>query len=53
LKKTEYLVNIHNINGEEIDIKGSLQPHGWNESSLISNLLVSTSVKKFKTGDIL
>lgn len=53
LKKTEYLVNIHNINGEEIDIKGSLQPHGWNESNLISNLLVSTSVKPFKTGDIL
>lgn len=54
LKKTEYLAYIHAINGEESQsIACSLQPNRWNESHLIANLLVSTSVQKFNSGDIL
>lgn len=54
LKKTEYLAYIHSINDEEIlPIACSLQPNRWNESHLIANMLVSTSTKDFKTGQIL
>lgn len=54
LKKTEYLAHVHSINDEEIDeIACSLQPNRWNESHLIANMLVSTSVRDFHTGEIL
>ena len=53
LKKTEYLANIYQINEEESNISCSLQPNKWNESQLLSNLLISTSNKQLKTGDIL
>lgn len=53
LRDTEYLVNLYRINGEEVSIRGSLQPNKWNESNLIGNLLISTSVAPFKTGDLL
>lgn len=53
LKKTEYQANIYQINEEESDIVCSLQPNKWNESQLISNLLISTMAAPLKTGDIL
>lgn len=53
LKKTEYLANLYQINDESCNIKCSLQPNRWNESHLISNLLMSTSERKLATGDIL
>lgn len=53
LKKTEYLANIYQINEEENNILCSLQPNKWNESQLLSNLLISTSNHPLKTGDIL
>lgn len=53
LKKTEYQANIYQINEEESNIICSLQPNKWNETQLISNLLISTSAAPLKTGDIL
>lgn len=53
LKKTEYQSNIYQINDKEMNITCSLQPNKWNESQLLSNLLISTSEKPLKTGDIL
>lgn len=53
LKKTEYLANIYQINEEKSNILCSLQPSKWNESQLLSNLLISTSNRPLKTGDIL
>lgn len=53
LKKTEYQANIYQINEEESNIICSLQPNKWNESQLISNLLISTAAAPLKTGDIL
>ena len=53
LKKTEYQANIYQINEEESDVVCSLQPNKWNESQLISNLLISTMAAPLKTGDIL
>ena len=54
LKKTEYLAYIHGIDDEEIEsIPCSLQPNRWNESHLIANMLVSTSIQDFHTGDVL
>lgn len=53
LKKTEYLVQIKEVNEEENEFLGSLQPNKWNESNLIGNLLISTSAGELKSGDIL
>lgn len=53
LKKTEYQANIYQINEEESDVICSLQPNKWNETNLISNLLISTAATPLKTGDIL
>lgn len=54
LKQTQYKVTLYQINEEKINIIASLQPNKWNESNLISNLLISTSVvAALKTGDIL
>lgn len=53
LRKTEYQAKVYQINDEEKNIIVSLQPNKWNETQLISNLLVSTREKPFKTGDIL
>lgn len=53
LKKTEYQALLYGVNGEPREDICSLQPNKWNENSLISNLLVSTSAAPLKTGDIL
>lgn len=53
LKKTEYLANIYQINNVESNINCSLQPNKWNESQLLSNLLISTSNSPLRTGDVL
>lgn len=54
LQKTEYQANILSINEEvSTPILSSLQPNKWNESQVISNLLVSTKSPVFKSGDIL
>lgn len=53
LKQTEYQVCLHQINEKEVNIICSLQLAKWNENSLISNLLVSTSAAALSTGDIL
>lgn len=41
------------MNNTEISVVCSLQPNKFNESSLLGNLLIPTSVAAFKTGDIL
>ena len=53
LKETEYRAQIYEVNKQNCDIICSLQPNKWNENSILSNVLVSTSVDTFKTGDIL
>lgn len=53
LKQTEYKSLLYKINDDNSNIICSLQPNKWNESSLISNLLMSTSAAPLKTGDIL
>lgn len=53
MKRTEYLATLYKVNGIDTDVKISLQPNKWNESSLISNVLMSTSAAPLKTGDIL
>lgn len=52
MAQTQYKVNIYQLNDEPVKIVGSLQPNKWNESSLISNLLISKSVTPFHTGDL-
>lgn len=53
LRKTEYQAIIWKRNEEEEKILCSLQPNRWNESNLVSNLLISTSAPVLQTGDIL
>lgn len=53
MRRTEYQVQLTQVNGEERYDICSLQPHKWGESSLISNLLMSTSSAALHTGDIL
>lgn len=53
LKQTQYKVTLYQVNEEEVNITASLQPNKWNESNIISNLLMSTSAAPLKTGDIL
>lgn len=53
LKDSEYRAQIYEINKQDTDIICSLQPNKWNESNLISNLLMSTKEKPLQTGDIL
>lgn len=53
LKKTEYQAKIYQIDDKESDIICSLQPNKWNESQLISNLLISTNEPPLETGMIL
>ena len=53
LKRTEYQSKIYSCNQKDIDIVCSLQSNKWNETQLLSNLLVSTLEEPFKTGDIL
>ena len=53
MKRTEYQVQLTQVNHEERYDICSLQPSKWNESSLISNLLMSTSSAALHTGDIL
>lgn len=53
LKKSIYQVNLLSVNGEPRNEICSLQPNKWNESNLISNLLMSTRAAALKSGDIL
>lgn len=53
LKKTAYQAKIYQIDNKESNIICSLQPNKWNESQIISNLLISTKEKPLKTGMIL
>lgn len=53
LKKTEYQCHLCSVNGEDRNDICSLQPNSWNESKLVSNLLMSTKAAPLKTGDIL
>lgn len=53
LKKTEYQCLIREVNGNKRNEVCSLQPNKWNESSLLSNLLMRTDSSPLKTGDIL
>lgn len=53
LKKTQWQAKIYQIDCKEVDIICSLQPNKWNESNLISNLLISTKNSPLKTGMIL
>ena len=53
LKNSAYKADIYKINNENTNITCSLQPNKWNESKLISNLLLPVSVAALHTGDIL
>lgn len=53
LKQSEYQVKVQAINDDKVDIVGSLQPNKWNESELVSNLLISTSARELHSGEIL
>ena len=53
LRKTEYQANIYMINDDESNIICSLQPNKWNESQLISNLIIPKDYNKLHGGDIL
>ena len=53
LKNSAYKADIYKINNENTNITCSLQPNKWNESKLISNLLLPVSASALHTGDIL
>lgn len=53
MKRTEYKVSIVKTNDIPCKRFGSLQPNGWNENKIISNLLIPTSAPSFDTGDVL
>lgn len=53
LKKTEYQALVYSIDDEESHITCSLQPNKWNESQLISNLMIPKKENKLSTGNIL
>ena len=53
LKQTEYQVLLYQVNDKSTNVLCSLQPNKWNESQLLSNLLMSTSAAALKTGDVL
>lgn len=53
LKRTEYRAQIYEVNKEKTDVICSLEPNKWNENSILSNILISNSIKPFQTGDIL
>ena len=53
MQKTEYQANIIGVNCDGTSVCCSLQPSKWNESQVISNLLVSTKSPVYKSGDIL
>lgn len=53
LKKTGYQARLYSINDKQVDIICSLQPNKWNESNLISNLLMPLSAAALQTGDVL
>lgn len=53
LQRTEYQAYLYEVNEEQCAEICSLQPNKWNESNLISNLLVSTSGPQLRSGDIL
>ena len=52
-QRTEYKALITSVNQEEYSQECSLQPNNWNESRIISNLLISTRAAALHTGDIL
>lgn len=54
LKRTKYQAVIYELNHEIIDgITCSVQPTKWRQDQILSNILVSTKIKKFDTGDVL
>lgn len=53
MKRTEYLADIIKIDDNPCDIKCSLQPNKQNEKNFVGSILISTSQKSFKTGDLL
>lgn len=53
MPKSKYLACIYQLNGEPIEIPCNIQPAKWKQEQILSNILCSTSVQKFKTGDIL
>lgn len=52
-KRTEYKALITSVNQAIYSQECSLQPNNWNESRIISNLLISTRAAALNTGDIL
>lgn len=54
MKRTEYQCAICDVNGvDKKDLIASIQPSNWNQSKDLSNLLTSTKMEDFHTGDIL
>lgn len=53
LQKTKYAANIVMINDDPAQVRVSLQPDKNNETKVLFKLMMSNSVAKLKTGDIL
>ena len=53
LKNSQYQSCVYQINGKPVNLIVSLQPNKYNESQLISNVLVSRGAAALKTGDLL
>lgn len=53
LKNSQYQSCVYQINGKPVNLIVSLQPNKYNESQLISNMLVSRGATALKTGDLL
>lgn len=53
LQRTKYQATVYSINDEPARILCSVQPSKWRQDKMVSNILVSTKEKKFKTGDII
>lgn len=52
MKRTLYKALIYKVNDAAAAMEISLQPNKWNESSVISNILMSKNLPPFKTGDV-
>lgn len=53
MRRTEYLVYVNEVDGNKVCFAASLQPNKYNESEVISNLLISKQFDELQTGNIL
>ena len=53
IQRSVYQALIYKVNENDVNIMISLQPHKWNETEEISNILISKREDQLHTGDIL